>query len=312
MDNELTQEQVAVTVIYCEQSILLVYNPRWGAFTLPMTKLRRWQYGPSTGPARVEYWDDAAMRNVGECLGIVSTEKPKLLMDIHDLRQSDWDAQPKHYLLQVFGFPVQGQSVAPGMACQWLPAKAIGDAQCRPISPTARDLVHRLEAEASLRGTSFPPPHPPGAPRRSVAGLALFQREDQGRKQWLSRWNDRWNRYFFVGGHKEKTETFRDCVVREVGEELGLSEHDDFEASADPRDAPDLKGFEEWSVAAWQQTHYEIELYDCELKEDARRLVAKDAANRWLSEAEIKAERSADGKLVSHTMRLIAGLAKLF
>ncbi|MFO7904260.1 MAG: hypothetical protein ACQESR_11030 [Planctomycetota bacterium] len=63
-----TVETVAV-IICGEERILLIFNEQWGAFTLPMTKLRHWQ-DPNIPPAhRDESPIDATARAVAECLG---------------------------------------------------------------------------------------------------------------------------------------------------------------------------------------------------------------------------------------------------
>lgn len=107
MDSPLPTVDVVVTVIYHEDRILLVFNPLWGAFTLPMTKLRQWPYGEKPAPVRIEEPEDAAMRNVGECLGRTSLDVPQQLHeDIIALEQSDRESRSKRYQYRVFGFPV--------------------------------------------------------------------------------------------------------------------------------------------------------------------------------------------------------------
>ena len=62
--------------------------------------------------------------------------------------------------------------------------------------------------------------------RVSQGAFALLLRlnEECGVPRYLTQWNRRWNAFNFVGGHKRERETFRECVVREVAEELELTE----------------------------------------------------------------------------------------
>jgi hypothetical protein len=158
MDSPIAAVDVVVTVIYHGDRVLLVYNPRWGAFTLPMTKLRQWPFGEKPTPARIEKEDDAAMRNVGECLGRTYVEAPtRLHEDIIALEQGDRESRSKRYQYRIFGFPVATAEHAPGIAAEWLRVDEILDEERRPISKTAESLVGQLSAEAKLRGESFPP-----------------------------------------------------------------------------------------------------------------------------------------------------------
>ena len=54
--------EVAVTV-FCQPGLVLtVYNDKWGSFTLPMTKRRRWEDPSLRGGVKTEAWRDAAIR----------------------------------------------------------------------------------------------------------------------------------------------------------------------------------------------------------------------------------------------------------
>ena len=62
-----------------------------------------------------------------------------------------------------------------------------------------------------------------GPLRRSEGGIALIQRTLAGKREWLAQWNENWKAFFFIGGHQQGNETFRECVTREIEEELGLT-----------------------------------------------------------------------------------------
>src|SRR5262249_17180528 len=118
--------------------------------------------------------------------------------------------------------------------------------------------------------------------RRSLAALALIHRTtDPGETVWLLRWNQRWQAFSFVGGHREDGETCRACCVREVAEELGLHDGGDCHVAMQP-----LKHLEftAWSQAAQEDTAYTFELFEVELRTPAaRQQVAASPHNRWVT-----------------------------
>ncbi len=145
--------------------------------------------------------------------------------------------------------------------------------------------------------------------RQSIASIALIRRGQGLNTLWLAQWNRRWRCYHFVGGHKHDDESFRQCVIREVTEELEIAEGSGFAVAQQPSARLDYTA---WSDGAGQQTHYVMELFDVELiGEAARRQVDADPRNRWLTEAEIRSTCCADGRPVSETMGRILNQAKL-
>jgi 8-oxo-dGTP pyrophosphatase MutT (NUDIX family) len=139
--------------------------------------------------------------------------------------------------------------------------------------------------------------------RRSEAAVALIRRGRDGRTLWLARWNPRWRAYHLVAGHRHPGETFRDCLVREILEELGLREGADYAVAVGP---PRRLEYTAWSDSARAETRYTMELFDVELAdEQARQRVDADSRNRWLSEDEIRSRRCLDGEAVSATMGLL-------
>jgi 8-oxo-dGTP pyrophosphatase MutT (NUDIX family) len=136
--------------------------------------------------------------------------------------------------------------------------------------------------------------------RRSEAAVALIRDQGaDGRSRWLARWNPKWEAFHFVAGHRRPEESFRACLVREIGEELGLREREDYSVSTAP---PLHVDFTAWSVSARAETRYAMELFDVELTPAAQSRIAADPENRWLAEAEVRAGRSEDGRPISATM----------
>src|SRR5437773_504180 len=98
--------------------------------------------------------------------------------------------------------------------------------------------------------------------RTSVAAFALFRRiAAGGRVEYLAQWNDGWAAFNFIGGHKNDDESFRACCVREVHEELGLTEGHDFRIAAERRNR---LCYVQFSQRAKADTDYTIELFDAE------------------------------------------------
>jgi 8-oxo-dGTP pyrophosphatase MutT (NUDIX family) len=145
--------------------------------------------------------------------------------------------------------------------------------------------------------------------RQSTAALAVIRRQRDGRTEWLAQWNDRWQRYHFVGGHKHDDETFRQCMMREIGEELGMAAATGCAVAEQPLAHLD---FVAWSEGAGEDTHYVIELFDVSLVGDAVELQAAAAPeNRWLTDDHIRNGLAADGRPVSETMRRVLAEADL-
>jgi 8-oxo-dGTP pyrophosphatase MutT (NUDIX family) len=136
--------------------------------------------------------------------------------------------------------------------------------------------------------------------RRSEAAVAMIRRVQDGQTLWLAQWNPKWRAYHFVGGHRRPEESFRECLTREVGEELGLGEGVDYQVSPAP---PIHLEFTDFSQSTRTETDYIMELFGLELYSRANPTVEGNPENCWLTEAEIEAGRTNDGRPVSTTMR---------
>ena len=149
--------------------------------------------------------------------------------------------------------------------------------------------------------------------RKSTAAVALICRRQDGEAQWLARWNKHWKCYYFVGGHKRDDETFFDCLVREIKEELGISAEQDFTVAPQPLAhleyvawSRSAKAETEYTVEVYgvkPETEYTVEFFDVRFIDDAiRERIQSKQALRWLNEAEIRGQRCSDGLPVSETM----------
>lgn len=291
--------EVVATIIYCQDRVLLVYNENWEASTLPMTKLRNRQSRSGGGAPRWERGGEAALRNVREALAIDPPHEPGLLLDVADVQQSDRTGNVGHYQFQVYGYQIDQQHAAPHVFAKWLTCEEILAGEF--ISPTARLLTKKL-MEASLDHRRSFPPIP--APRESVASVAIIRQQRDNQPVWLSQWNDNWDRYFLVGGHAGPREGAQTCIERELKEELDLGPH---EYSLNRRNPPPQQPlvYSAWSTSAWQDTHYTMSCFDVKLTDSSLSRSKQNAANRWLTVADVRDERCADDKLLSPTVRLL-------
>jgi len=145
--------------------------------------------------------------------------------------------------------------------------------------------------------------------RNSIAAIALIWRELEGQTVWLARWNSARSAFSFVVGHKQAGETFRECLIREVREALGLEPGADFFVADQPHSHLE---YIDWSEGARAETAYTMELYRVELTGDfACDKIAGDDNNRWLFPEEVQAAATQDGQPVSATMNLLLEMAGL-
>jgi 8-oxo-dGTP pyrophosphatase MutT (NUDIX family) len=179
----------------------------------------------------------------------------------------------------------------------WVGADRLGDPSI-PFSPT-------MAAVASAVRSLIPPQTIPPFLRQSEGGIALCERTLTGQREWLAQWNDNWKAFFFVGGHRHSDETFRDCVVREIQEELGLGSWD-FEVA--PKPAHQLQ-YRAQSRSANELTAYHMELFEAQIVPGALEHVEGDSRNGWLTEEEIRRLEAYDARPISVTMLMLLSLA---
>lgn len=150
--------------------------------------------------------------------------------------------------------------------------------------------------------------------RQSLAGVALICRRNRGAIEWMARWNRNWKCYYFVGGHKHDDESFLDCVVREIHEELAIERDKDYTVAEQPiarvqytAKSRSAKVRAELSTAGGDtsaETDYTVEVYDVRLGADAARgFVRSQQVVRWLTADEIRSKFCTDGLPVSETMQ---------
>jgi 8-oxo-dGTP pyrophosphatase MutT (NUDIX family) len=144
--------------------------------------------------------------------------------------------------------------------------------------------------------------------RQSEGSLAYIERRRGDRIEVLTQWNEGWQAYSLVGGHRRPSESSRGCLAREVAEELGLGEGGQFSAGESPLARLDYVARSE-SVGV--ETGYTLEVYRVELSSpDVESHVSASPENRWVAADEVGAGRTSDGGRISPTVaRVLARLA---
>jgi 8-oxo-dGTP pyrophosphatase MutT (NUDIX family) len=144
--------------------------------------------------------------------------------------------------------------------------------------------------------------------RHSEGGVAVIRRAGRsGRPEWLAQWNEGWGAFFLIGGHREPDESFGDCVVREVHEELELDP-----GAFTAGDPLARLHFVAPSCRAVELTEYDQHLYPVSLSAAARQQIDAEERRlglRWLSAAEVRRQEAEDGRRVSETVELLLELS---
>jgi len=175
----------------------------------------------------------------------------------------------------------------------WVPASRLSDAAIQ-LSPTMQAVRPTLLGVIPRRRSTplF---------RQSEGGIALFQRAVRGKRQWLAQWNENWQAFFFVGGHRQESETFspvrhsRDRGRTGPGR-VGL--HGRVASGGPPR-----------IPCSFPQRRRADGLRDGAVRGQARagrsRSRRRDSRNRWLTEGEIRGLEAHDGRPISVTILLL-------
>lgn len=154
------------------------------------------------------------------------------------------------------------------------------------------------EADALPMGTSG---EVGGKSQKSEAALALIQRSTADGVEWLVQWNTAWEQYHFVGGHRNPGESYRDCLLREIEEELHVSPSQCLVGES-PRYHLEFLAASERTQT---DTHYLLKVFDVTLMDSTLQDVLTRGENRWISAAEIENGRTQDGRVVASNVQRV-------
>lgn len=272
-----------------ETEYLLVKNTNYGGYFFPVTRLKN-----ELAPNQI------ASKLVRSDLGYRGAVSAEWCAEIEDIHFSNRYQQDRLYKFQVCRVDLpqvdlmQPYSPLELALCQrgkkwvWLTADELTSSAANPekkqesdsavpLSPTMSSIVR------SVLGAVRPQPRT--APlRHSEGGLALITRIVNGEKQWLAQWNDNWKAFFFVGGHREPEENFRECVIREICEELELNS-DQFQVA---ESATNRLEYIATSRGAGVPTAYTMEVFETTLSPEMEFRVDVDHQNAWLTEKDVR------------------------
>lgn len=141
---------VAVALVIRDRRLLVVWNPNWSCFTLPMTKIREQFRADGSPDIDSETPRMAAIRAAAEAVGLpldaAALPEAAEPLDLQPYsHRSGRDGQWKRYTREVFTFRVR-EAAAPhgGAAHAWLLPDEVGN--CQPLSPTVEEIVNQLAA----------------------------------------------------------------------------------------------------------------------------------------------------------------------
>lgn len=133
--------------------------------------------------------------------------------------------------------------------------------------------------------------------RRTTAAFGWIERRSPDGRLYLVQWNRKWEAFNLVGGHQEPGETARECVVREIAEELGLVDGRDVSVGEKPLAHIE---FTAWSRPLGEWTAYDMTAFAAAIRHPAAfERIEENHDNRWISAEEMRRGETADSRVVS-------------
>jgi|SRR5581483_3583705 len=145
---QIESVEVVATLLVQGKKILAVFNPRWGAFTFPMSRRKFFKDSDVSEAPTPEELDRAAARVAAEVLGrsFPPDDFPTPLVEIKNFEQSDADGIWKLYTIHVFTLKLSdGVKLAPGVIAEWLTPRDLKTRE--PVTRTARYILGELEKQ---------------------------------------------------------------------------------------------------------------------------------------------------------------------
>lgn len=129
--------------------------------------------------------------------------------------------------------------------------------------------------------------------------IALLRHPEQLEELWLAYWDAKFQHYNFVTAERLETDSFRECLDREIAWQLELRRNKDYLISSMARLHLDLELPEDKSEED-AELQPAVEFYIVDLYGRAGRATIEANSNlRWLSGKEVLSGATADGKPVA-------------
>jgi len=129
--------------------------------------------------------------------------------------------------------------------------------------------------------------------------IALLRHPEQLEELWLTHWDARCQCYDFVTAERLETDSFRECLDREIAWQLELRRGKDYLISSMARLHLDLE-LPEHDADDGSELRPAVEFYIVDLYGRAgRATIEANPRLRWLSGQEVLAGKTADGKAVA-------------
>ena len=130
------QPSIAVAyVVHADGRLLLTWNAKWGAFTIPMTKVNLGM--PRESPSQ------AAVRAAAEVLGVPCRVVPgKSAQFFRGLQKSERDADIKDYQYNIVHVEVHPDFVSGIQATVWATIDKLATGAYEPISGSVLEILH--------------------------------------------------------------------------------------------------------------------------------------------------------------------------
>ena len=288
----LNNREVAVSVVSRlgkeQTEYLVIKNDNYGGYFFPSMR-RKTETSPETVAEKL-FRDDFGYT------GEIESKWKSEVEDVHFSDRFQADTQFRFHICDV-SFPeldihmpfnsLDRKLRDRGIDWKWVTADKLGSTE--EYSKTTAALKNQLLASVPPETRTEPLPV-------SEGGIALITKEVNGETQYLAQWNEKWKAFFFVGGHREEGESFRECVVREVCEELELEEND-FQVSKEPVRTHEYKAV---SKRTETLTSYNHKIFDVAITGT----LAENSINLWLTKECLLRGEANDGRAISPTLQM--------
>lgn len=139
------QVLAAVAFVTYQSRILIVFNEKWGRFTLPMTKVKN-TFIRNDGylDAANEDWAAESRKAAYEHLAPGSADHGKYLMVLDDFMRSERDTATKRYTLGVYHFAVTNPNLPDMTGRQWLTSEETMRDVAPLMSQSALRVVNQM------------------------------------------------------------------------------------------------------------------------------------------------------------------------